>query len=88
MKILSYLFLVVALLLAVCVTGCGKKANQQATTPTISETMKSGTCVVCNKQSDRLLPLTSKDKAYTAMVCSPDCANKFLSNPAQYGKKK
>lgn len=94
MKILSHLLLIVTLMLAVFVTGCGKKADQANKIDPGPPTTKqgfgalSGTCSVCGKKSENLLAVTAMNGGYTATVCGQACGDKFRAVPAQYGTRK
>ena len=84
MRICYLLFIICAFAL-LAVTGCAKKA---VTTPgpqwQTGPKYVSGTCVVCGKQSDKMIDFTVPHGP-NVKVCSPECAAKVGQNPAKYG---
>jgi len=92
MKTICTCLLILALVLVLGVTGCGKKAKVtiEPGPPMATQGFGAiaGTCAVCGVKSTNLLSVTSSDGVYTAQVCGKDCGDKFRANPAQYGKTK
>lgn len=92
MRVLSLLITLGILAALLALTGCAKKVQQadKGTTRNGGVTHVSGTCVVCGKQSDKLVdfqvPYGPKVK-----VCAPDvnmtCIQKVGANPEKYGGK-